>query len=52
MIEHLSAGLTIDNHARAVDLAKLPAMIRGFGALKAQSIQRYEEQLNSLLVSV
>jgi indolepyruvate ferredoxin oxidoreductase len=52
MIEHLSAGLTIDNHARAVDLAKLPTMIRGFGALKAQSIQRYEEQLNSLLVSV
>jgi indolepyruvate ferredoxin oxidoreductase len=52
MIELLSAELTTDNHARAVELAKLPTMIRGFGELKTQSIQRYEERLNSLRPSV
>lgn len=51
MSERLCAQLTIENHARAVELAKLPTMIRGFGELKARSIQRYEEQLHSLLVS-
>ncbi len=52
MIERLSSELTMDNHARAVELAKLPTIIRGFGDLKAQSIQRYEEQLHSLLANV
>jgi indolepyruvate ferredoxin oxidoreductase len=52
MIERLSAELTTGNHARAVELAKLPTMIRGFGELKTQSIQRYEERLKSLLASV
>ena len=45
MIERLSAGLTIDNHPHAVELAKLPSMIRGFGEIKARSIERYEEEL-------
>ncbi|MGC1419344.1 MAG: indolepyruvate ferredoxin oxidoreductase family protein [Acidimicrobiales bacterium] len=51
MIEQLSVELTTNNHARAVELAKLPTMIRGFGEIKARNIQRYKEQLNSLLVS-
>ena len=52
MIERLSSGLTIDNYPHALDLATLPSMIRGFGERKARSIQRYEEELRSLLVSV
>jgi indolepyruvate ferredoxin oxidoreductase len=50
IIEQLSAELTTDNYARAVELAKLPTMIRGFGEIKVRNIQRYEERLNSLLV--
>jgi len=52
MIDRLSAGLTIDNHPHAVDLAKLPTMIRGFGELKAESIERYEKEMQSLLAGV
>ena len=51
MVERLSADLTIDNYPHAVDLAKLPSTIRGFGEIKARSIQRYEEELQSLQVS-
>jgi indolepyruvate ferredoxin oxidoreductase len=52
MIDRLSAQLTIDNHPRAVELANLPATIRGFGQVKARAIRNYREGSDSLIVSV
>jgi indolepyruvate ferredoxin oxidoreductase len=34
MVEALAAGLTIGNHATAVELANLPEQVRGFGHVK------------------
>ncbi|OYV64772.1 MAG: hypothetical protein B7X07_05415 [Actinobacteria bacterium 21-64-8] len=51
MIEGLSAQLTASNHARAVELAKLPDMIRGYGEVKLHNLRRYEETLKDLRAS-
>ena len=47
-IERLSRELTHENHDRSVELANLPAMIRGFGNVKALAIARYQEQQNTI----
>jgi indolepyruvate ferredoxin oxidoreductase len=38
-VEALLAGLTRENHALAVELASLPEAIRGFGHVKAKSVE-------------
>jgi indolepyruvate ferredoxin oxidoreductase len=38
-LETLLAGLNRENHALAVEIASLPEMIRGFGHIKAKSVE-------------
>ena len=38
-VETLLAGLTRDNHALAVEIASLPETIRGYGHIKAKSVE-------------
>ncbi len=37
----LAEGLTADTHARAVELAELPQMVRGFGPVKEANVAAY-----------
>jgi len=39
LLEKLMTGLTPDNHAVAVELAKLPQTIKGFGHVKERNVQ-------------
>ena len=45
----LAAGLTPDNHAAAVELARVPLLIRGFGHVKEASVQKAEADGADLL---
>jgi indolepyruvate ferredoxin oxidoreductase len=49
-IERLSSSLTEENYRQAVELADLPAMIRGFGDVKARALAQYREQREKLSV--
>ena len=48
-VEALLAGLTRDNHALAVEIASLPETIRGYGHLKAKSVQAARAKRDELL---
>jgi indolepyruvate ferredoxin oxidoreductase len=48
-IDILIAGLTPENHALARDIARVPEQIRGFGHVKAQSVERARELRAQLL---
>lgn len=48
-VETLLAGLTRDNHALAVEIASLPETIRGYGHLKAKSVQAARARRDELL---
>ena len=48
-LDALCAALTPDGYAAAVELAGLPAMIRGFGEVKGASLERYERRRRELL---
>jgi indolepyruvate ferredoxin oxidoreductase len=39
LLHELAASLTPDNHALAVEIASLPAKIRGFGHVKAKNVE-------------
>jgi indolepyruvate ferredoxin oxidoreductase len=39
LLHELAASLTPDNHALAVEIASLPAKIRGFGHIKARNVE-------------
>jgi indolepyruvate ferredoxin oxidoreductase len=49
VLETLAAGLNADNHALAVELARLPAEIRGFGHVKERNIARVKAREAELL---
>jgi indolepyruvate ferredoxin oxidoreductase len=49
VLETLAAGLNADNHALAVELARLPAEIRGFGHVKEHNIARVKAREAELL---
>jgi len=49
LVEELAAGLTRDNHALAVALASLPAKIRGYGPVKARSLEAVKAEEADLL---
>ena len=51
-IERLSSALTQENYRRAVELADLPAMIRGFGDVKARALAQYRAQREKLSVTL
>ena len=48
-IAELAGGLTLDNHALAVDIAAVPERIRGFGHVKMASIAREKSREATLL---
>jgi indolepyruvate ferredoxin oxidoreductase len=48
-IEELLAGLDGANLAQAVDIARLPQAIRGFGPVKQRAIARFEAEHESLM---
>ena len=48
-VETLLAGLTRDNHALAVEIASLPETIRGYGHIKAKSVEAARRKRDELL---
>jgi len=50
MVEDLAAKLSADNLAIAIELAKLPDEVRGFGHVKMAAVERYEERRAALVV--
>jgi indolepyruvate ferredoxin oxidoreductase len=48
-VERVLAGLSAQNHATAVQLASLPEEIRGFGYIKAKSIDAARKKRDELL---
>ena len=48
-VETLLAGLTRDNHALAVEIASLPEAIRGYGHVKAKSVDAARKKRDELL---
>ncbi|MBS1895685.1 MAG: indolepyruvate ferredoxin oxidoreductase family protein [Actinobacteria bacterium] len=52
LLEDLAAGLSPGNHARSVEIASLPEMVRGYEDIKQDSIGRYEKRRGELLASL
>ena len=48
-LEKLSAGLTPENHALAVEIVSLPDDIRGYGHVKDRSVEAAEKKLATLM---
>ena len=48
-IQRLIGGLAADNYDRAVEVAALPDMIRGYEDIKLRNIDRYRTELNRLM---
>ncbi len=48
-VQALLAGLTRDNHALAVEIASLPETIRGYGHIKAKSVEAARGKREELL---
>jgi indolepyruvate ferredoxin oxidoreductase len=51
LIEELTSGLGPDNYELAVELAGLHAGIRGYGSVKAASIERIKQRENELMAA-
>jgi indolepyruvate ferredoxin oxidoreductase len=49
LVGELCAGLSPSNHALAVEIAGLPARIRGFGHVKEENLRKAKEQEAALL---
>ncbi len=50
-LQRLAAALTPDNHALAVEIARLPEQIRGFGHIKERNLAKAKEREASLLAA-
>ena len=48
-IQRLIGGLSASNYDRAVEIAALPDMIRGYEEIKLRNIERYRTELNRLI---
>ncbi len=48
-LEKLSAGLTAENHALAVEIATIPDEIRGYGHVKERAVEVAEKKLAMLM---
>jgi indolepyruvate ferredoxin oxidoreductase len=51
MVEDLAVTMTIENHDRAVQLAGLPDMVRGYESVKMRNVTRYVDALRELGVN-
>ena len=49
LVRDLATTLTGENYGRAVELAKLPEEVRGFGHVKMANVERYEAKKAALL---
>lgn len=49
LVEHLGQTLTLERHARSVELAALPQTVRGYGHVKMANVQRFEARRAELL---
>jgi indolepyruvate ferredoxin oxidoreductase len=49
VITRLADGLSLDNHARAVEIAGLPDMVRGYEEIKLRNVRAYRERMAELL---
>jgi indolepyruvate ferredoxin oxidoreductase len=52
MVEDLAGKLSADNRTVAIELAKLPEEVRGFGHVKLAAVERYEKKRAALVVKV
>jgi indolepyruvate ferredoxin oxidoreductase len=50
MMEELLSGLNEERHELAVEIARLPELIRGFGHVKQQNVQAFRTRAESLQV--
>ncbi|MEV7968508.1 indolepyruvate ferredoxin oxidoreductase family protein [Sphaerisporangium sp. NPDC088356] len=48
LVEECAAGLTPGTHARAVEMAGLPDLVRGYEQVKLAGVERYRERLAEL----
>jgi indolepyruvate ferredoxin oxidoreductase len=48
LLDKAVIGLSPDNHARAVELANLPDLIRGYEAIKLRNVQKFREEVRAL----
>src|SRR5579883_1062764 len=49
LVDEIIGGLTQDNHATAIELASIPAEIRGFGHVKAANLAKARAKWEALL---
>jgi indolepyruvate ferredoxin oxidoreductase len=49
LIDEIMGALTHDNHGLAVELARIPERIRGFGHVKARHLEQAKRQEAELL---
>ena len=50
-MREITAGLNLENHALAVEIAALPQQIRGYGHIKMAAIKRAKDQETKLLAA-
>ena len=51
MLDEIAGRLTPENHAQAVQLARIPEQIRGFGHVKAKNLSRAKANEAQLLAA-
>ena len=51
MLTEIAAALTPDNHALALEIARVPEQIRGFGHIKQRNLTKAKEREAALLES-
>ena len=48
LVEKALVGLSPENHARALKLANLPDLIRGYESIKLRNVQRFRDEVRAL----
>jgi indolepyruvate ferredoxin oxidoreductase len=48
MVERALAGLSPQTHARAVEIARLPELVRGYEGVKRRAVERFREEARRL----
>ena len=51
MVERTLVGLGPENHARAVQVARLPELIRGYEEIKQKGVERFRAEARALGVA-
>ena len=51
MVEELLGGLSLDNHELAVEIARVPEQIRGYGHVKARHLRAAKAREAELLAA-